>query len=40
MAPFVLAVILFVAVTFGAFAVIKLFDDRKEQARILRDRLA
>ncbi|MFZ0480848.1 MAG: type II secretion system F family protein [Terriglobales bacterium] len=36
---FVLAVVVFLAVTLAAFAVISLFDERKARARILRDRL-
>ena len=36
---FVLAIVVFLAVTLAAFAVISLFDERKARARILRDRL-
>ncbi|MGA9527735.1 MAG: type II secretion system F family protein [Terriglobales bacterium] len=36
---FILAVLIFLAVTVAAFAVISLFDERKARARILRDRL-
>ncbi len=38
--PFVLALIVFVAVTLAAFAVISLFDERTERARTMRDRLS
>jgi tight adherence protein B len=38
--PFVLAILVFVAVTLAAFAVISLFDERTARARTLRDRLA
>ena len=38
--PFVLAILVFVAVTFAAFAVISLFDERTARARTLRDRLS
>lgn len=37
--PLILAAVVFLAVTLAAFAVISLFDERKAQARILRDRL-
>ena len=38
--PFVLAILVFVAVTLAAFAVISLFDERTARARTLRDRLS
>ncbi len=38
--PFVIAVLVFAVVTLGIFAAIFLFDQRKAQARILRDRLS
>lgn len=38
--PFVIAILIFVAVTVAVFAVTSLFDQRKEQARVLRDRLS
>jgi tight adherence protein B len=38
--PFVIAVLIFVAVTVAVFAITSLFDQRKEQARVLRDRLS
>jgi len=38
--PFAIALLVFVVVTLAAFAVISLLDERKAQARILRDRLA
>ena len=38
--PFVLAILVLVAVTFAAFAVISLFDERTARARTLRDRLS
>jgi tight adherence protein B len=38
--PFVIAILVFVAVTVAVFAVTSLFDQRKEQARVLRDRLS
>lgn len=40
MPAFLLAILIFVAVTLAAFAVISLFDERKAQARVLRDRLS
>ena len=38
--PFVIAILIFVAVTVAVFAITSLFDQRKEQARVLRDRLS
>jgi tight adherence protein B len=38
--PFFVAVLVFVAVTLAVFAGMSLFDQRKAQARVLRDRLA
>jgi len=38
--PILIAFLVFLAVTFGAFAAISLWDQRKAQARILRERLA
>jgi tight adherence protein B len=40
MAAFVLALVLFLAVTIAAFAIISFFDERTARARILRDRLS
>ncbi len=38
--PFFVAVLAFVAVTLAVFAAMSLFDERKAQARVLRDRLS
>jgi tight adherence protein B len=38
--PFVIAVLVFVVVTMAVFAATSLFDERKAQARVLRDRLS
>jgi tight adherence protein B len=38
--PFVIAILVFVVVTMAVFAVTSLFDQRKAQARVLRDRLS
>src|ERR1035438_4005774 len=38
--PFFIAVPVFVAVTLAVFAAMSLFDQRKAQARVLRDRLS
>ena len=38
--PFVIAVLVFVVVTMAVFAAMSLFDERKAQARVLRDRLS
>jgi tight adherence protein B len=38
--PFVIAILVFAVVTAAVFAITSLFDQRKEQARILRDRLS
>src|SRR5208282_5432803 len=38
--PFVIAVLVFAVVTLAIFAAVFLFDQRKAQARILRDRLS
>ena len=38
--PFFVAVLVFVAVTLAVFAAMSLFDQRKAQARVLRDRLS
>src|ERR1039458_9412622 len=38
--PFFIAVLVFVAVTLAVFAAMSLFDQRKAQARVLRDRLS
>jgi tight adherence protein B len=38
--PFVIAILVFVVVTVAVFAITSLFDQRKEQARVLRDRLS
>src|ERR1035438_6717852 len=38
--PFFIAVLVFVAVTMAVFAAMSLFDQRKAQARVLRDRLS
>ncbi len=38
--PFFIAVLVFIVVTLAVFAATSLFDDRKAQARVLRDRLS
>ena len=38
--PFVIALLVFVVVTLAAFAAMSLFDQRKAQARVLRNRLS
>src|SRR5271166_1518899 len=38
--PFVIALLVFVVVTVAVFAAMSLFDQRKAQARVLRDRLS
>jgi tight adherence protein B len=38
--PVVIAILVFVVVTLAVFAAMSLFDDRKAQARVLRDRLS
>src|ERR1700675_2654690 len=38
--PFLIALLVFVVVTLGVFAAISLYDQRKSQARVLRDRLS
>src|SRR5208337_3043257 len=38
--PFVIALLVFVVVTVAVFAAMSVFDQRKAQARILRDRLS
>ena len=38
--PFFIAVLVFVVVTLAVFAGMSLFDQRKAQARVLRDRLS
>jgi tight adherence protein B len=38
--PFLIAILVFAVVTVAVFAITSLFDQRKEQARILRDRLS
>ena len=40
MLPVVIAILVFVVVTLAVFAAMSLFDDRKAQARVLRDRLS
>ncbi len=40
MAPLVIALLVFVVVTVAIFAAVSLFDERKSQARVLRDRLS
>src|SRR5271168_4290871 len=40
MLPVVIAILAFVVVTMAVFAVMSLFDERKAQARVLRDRLS
>jgi tight adherence protein B len=40
MALFVIAVLVFIVVTAGVFVIASLFDERKAQARVLRDRLS
>ncbi|MGC1478830.1 MAG: hypothetical protein WA804_23490, partial [Terriglobales bacterium] len=38
--PLLVAFLVFVVVTMAVFAAMSLFDERKAQARVLRDRLA
>src|SRR5579863_10414533 len=37
---FIIAILVFIVVTMGVFVAVSLFDERKSQARVLRDRLS